>query len=416
MKAMRVFRLALLGLVICSLVFAHPGLKAQVNSAGAPEAAPGASASPSAPPAASPPSPQAPGTNSQVLHIVVGRSVIINLQARLRRVLVSNPKVADSVTTSPTQVVVTAKEPGTSSVILWDESGESRILDVYSDVDVAGLRDALEQAFGSESVQVVSDQSRVMLSGIVRNKATAEDIAKLASSYNKDVVNSLSISGRHPKQVMLHVRFAEVDRTKLAELGINIFSTGAAKTPFALSTQQFSPLSGGGGTGAGGQISGTQASFTANDLLNVFVFRPDINLGATIKALQSRNVLQVLAEPNLMAVDGQPATFHAGGEFPFPVPQAGAGIGTITIQFKPFGVRLGFTANITADDVIHMHVAPEVSTLDFANAIRVSGFVIPAISTRSAETEIELKSGQTDRKSTRLNSSHIQKSRMPSSA
>src|SRR5262249_21330356 len=134
--------------------------------------------------------------------------------------------------------------------------------------------------------------------------------------------------------------------------------------------------------------------YTVSDLLNVFVFRPDINLGATLRALQQRNVLQILAEPNLLAVDGQPATFHAGGEFPYPVPQGGVGTGLITIQFKPCGVRLRFTANITNDDVIHLKVAPEVSTLDFANALRISGFVIPAISTRAAETEIELKSGQ----------------------
>lgn len=387
-KSMRALRLALLGLVVCSLVLVHPGLKAQDSSVAAPEAAPAASALPLAPPEASPAPQEAPPGNSQVLHVVVGRSVIINLQARLRRVLVSNPKVVDSVTTSPTQVVVTAKEPGTSSVILWDESGESRILDVYSDVDVAGLRDALDQAFATESVQVASDQGRVMLSGVVRNKATADDIAKLASTYNKDVINSLSISGRHPKQIMLRVRFAEVDRTKLAEFGINIFSTGATNTIGTVSTQQFSPLTVESITNAG-------TTFNIGDLLNIFLFRPDINLGATIKALQNRNVLQILAEPNLMAVDGQPATFHAGGEFPYPVPQSGVGVSTITIQFKPFGVRLGFTANITADDVIHLKVAPEVSTLDFANAIRVSGFVIPAISTRSSETEVELKSGQT---------------------
>src|SRR5574341_778119 len=193
---------------------------------------------------------------------------------------------------------------------------------------------------------------------------------------------------------MLKVRFAEVDRTKLTEAGINIFSTGALNTPFVLSTQQFGPLSGGGPTGSGGQISGSQARFTASDLLNIFIFRPDIDLGVTIKALQSKNVLQILAEPNLLAVDGQPATFHAGGEFPYPVPQGGVAAGAITIQFKEFGVRLGFTANITGDDVVHLKVAPEVSTLDFANALRISGFVIPAISTRAAETEIELKSGQ----------------------
>lgn len=395
MKAMRAFRLALWGLVICCLLFAHPDLRAQVASGVAPESNPGTGASVSAPPAAPPSSAQPPGANSQVLHIVVGRSVIINLQARVRRVLVSNPAVVESVTTSPTQVVVTAKLAGTSSVILWDETGESRILDVYCDVDVGGLRDALEQAFGGESVQVTSDQGRVMISGVVRNKAVAEDIAKLAGAYNKEVVSSLTLSGRHPKQIMLQVKFAEVDRTKLTELGMNILSTGATKTVFATSTQQFGAPSTSGGAGSGGQIGGTLGNFTVSDLLNVFVFRPDINLGVTIRALQDRNVLQILAEPNLLAVDGQPATFHAGGQFPYPVPQAGVGgAGVITIQFKDFGVRLGFTANIGSDDVIHLKVAPEVSTLDFSQAIRISGFVIPAISTRSAETEVELKSGQ----------------------
>ena len=387
---MRAFRFALWGSVICCLLFAHPGLMAQVSSAGAPEAA----ASVPAPPAASPDAPQAPGVNSQVLHIVVGRSVIINLQTRLRRVLVSNPLVVESVTTSPTQVVVTAKMPGTSSVLLWDETGESRILDIYSDVDVGALRDAMDQAFSTESIQVTSDQGRVMLSGVVRNKAVSDEIGKLALSYNKEVVNSLTISGRHPKQILLRVKFAEVNRTKLTELGINIFSTGATNTIGTLSTQQFSPPGLEASTSGGGVAA---AKLNLSDLLNIFLFRPDLNLGATIRALQGRNVLQILAEPNLLALDGQPATFHAGGEFPFPVPQGGAGgTGTfITIQFKPFGVRLGFTANIVSDDVIRLKVAPEVSALDFANALRLQGFVVPALSTRTAETEIELKSGQT---------------------
>ena len=394
---MRAFRLVLWGLLVCFLVVSHPGLKAQESSAGAAEPEPAASAPAPSPVADEAAPQQAPGTSSQVLHIVVGRSVIINLQARLRRVLISNPVVVESVTTSPTQVVVTAKQPGTSSVLLWDETGESRILDVYSDVDVGALRDALDQAFSSESIQVTSDQGHVMISGVVRNKAVADDVVKLASSYNKDVVSSLTISGRHPKQIMLQVRFAEVDRTKLTELGINIFSTGATNTIGTISTQQFSPPGVGATSGGSAGIAGTETTLKLNDLLNVFLFRPDLNLGATIRALQGRNVLQILAEPNLLAVDGQPATFHAGGEFPFPVPQGGGAGGgaVITIQFKPFGVRLSFTGTILNDDVIHLKVAPEVSALDFANALRIQGFVVPALSTRTAETEIELKSGQT---------------------
>ena len=153
-----------------------------------------------------------------------------------------------------------------------------------------------------------------------------------------------------------------------------------------------------GGTGIKGVIgagnTGTTSTLQFSDLLNIFLFRPDINLGATIKDLQQKSILEILAEPNLMAVNGQKATFLAGGEFPFPIVQPSQGFTSITIQFKPFGVRLDFTGTISNDNVIRLHVAPEVSTLDFSNGLTISGFNIPAISTRRAETEVELKDGQ----------------------
>ncbi|HLZ00360.1 MAG TPA: type II and III secretion system protein, partial [Candidatus Angelobacter sp.] len=215
--------------------------------------------------------------------------------------------------------------------------------------------------------------------------------------------NSIGVTEkRHGRQIMLKVRFAEVDRTKLDAFGINILSTGAGNTPGVISTQQFGPptLGGGNSTGTltgtiGAPIKGTTSSFNVNDLLNLFLFRPDLNLGATLRDLQQKNVLQILAEPNLLAMNGEEAKFLAGGEFPFPVIQGGTqNTNAITIQFRPFGVQLDFIANIEDDDVIRLKVAPEVSSLDFANALTISGFVIPAISTRKAETEIELRNGQ----------------------
>jgi pilus assembly protein CpaC len=340
-------------------------------------------------------------SDTQPVHILVGRSVIINMQTRLRRVLVSNDKVVDSVTASPTQLVITAKTAGTSSVILWDETGRSRILDVYSDVDVSGLRDSLQQAFPLENVQVEADQGRVVLTGTVATKAEADDIAKIAAGYSKDVVNSLAITEKRNRQILLQVKFAEVNRTKLNAFGINFISTGAGNTPGIISTQQFGPATLGGGTGSagltgviGGSVRGTTSSFNISDLLNIFFFRPDLNFGATIKLLQNKNVLQVLAEPNLMSMPGEPARFLAGGEFPFPVVQASSTGNAVTIQFRPFGVKLDFVGTIGKDDVIRLKVAPEVSALDFSNALTLSGFVVPAISTRRAETQIELKNGQ----------------------
>jgi pilus assembly protein CpaC len=176
-----------------------------------------------------------------------------------------------------------------------------------------------------------------------------------------------------------------VNRRQLQELGVNIFSTGAAGTIGTTSTQQFGPTS--------GQTNVGDGEFRLTDLLNIFIFRPDLNLGATIRALQGRNLLEILAEPNVLALNGREASFLAGGEFPFPVVQGGTNL-AVTIQFREFGVRLTFTPNILENGKIRLKVAPEVSALDFANSVTLSGFTIPALSTRRAETEVELLDGQ----------------------
>jgi len=332
---------------------------------------------------------------TQSVHVQVGRSIILNTQARLRRIVVSNPNVLDTATVSPTQVVVTAKSPGSSSLVLWDESSNARIVDVYADVDISGLSDGIKSAYPRDSVQIEAEQGRIVVTGKVTSKAEADDILRIAGVYSKEVVNSLIVESPHEKQIMLKVQFCEVDRTKLEQFGINILSTGAANTVGTTSTGQFSPPTSGALTSAiGGSAQGFTSSLSASNLLNVFLFRPDLNLGATIQDLEQKNVLQILSEPNLMARSGQPARFLAGGEFPFPVVQGGTGSAVaVTIQFKPYGVKLDFTGTIDGD-VIRLKVAPEVSTLDFTNAVQISGFEIPAISTRRAETEVELRSGQ----------------------
>jgi pilus assembly protein CpaC len=217
--------------------------------------------------------------------------------------------------------------------------------------------------------------------------------------YAPQVVNSLTVAQiiEHDRQVMLEVRFAEVDRSRLQQAGLNIISTGFTNTIGAIGTQTFGPPSFGSAasSGGGGNNGGlATASFQLTDILNVFLFRPDINLAVTIKDLEQKAILEILAEPNLMALNGQKATFLAGGEFPFPVVQGGANVGAVTIQFRPFGVKLDFTGTINPDNIIRLHVAPEVATLDFANSVSIAGFVVPAISTRRAETEIELRDGQ----------------------
>ncbi len=340
---------------------------------------------------------------AQPLHVLVGKSVIINMETRLKRILVSNPTAIEALATTPSQVVVEAKAAGSSSLILWDEKGQSRMLDVMADLDVAGLRTAIDQAFPNASVQAQADGGRLILSGTVANQKAEDDLVKMASVYSKDVVDSLGQVAIHDRQILLEVKFAEVDRTKLDQLGLNLLSTGAANTIGTVSTQQFSPTSGSGGsafnltdtvTKPAAVASAFTTTFGLSDLLNIFLFRPDIHLGATIKDLENKSVLQILAEPNLLALTGKKASFLAGGEFPFPVLQSAQNIGAVTIQFRPFGVRLDFTGYVNPDNTIRLQVAPEVSTLDFTNGVTISGFTVPALSTRRAETEIELRDGQ----------------------
>lgn len=347
-------------------------------------------------PASTPQSPRAAQRQQgeqgpESVHIMVGHSLLIRTPSRIKRVLTGNPAVIESVLTSPRELVITAKATGGSSLMLWDEAGQNRSLDVYADLDVTPLRNTLDQSFPNNGVDVQSESGRVMLVGTVPTAVVAEQMLKMAANYSKEVVNGLRIAPPpHLKQVMLKVRFAEADRSKLTAFGINIFSTGATNTIGTVGTQQFSPLALTNGS------QGGVGQFALADLLNVFLFRPDINLGATIKDLQQKNVLQILAEPNLMAYSGVTAKFLAGGEFPYPVVQGG-GVGTVptvTIQFRPYGVKLEFTGTIEDNGVIRLKVAPEVSALDYSNTVTISGFVLPAIQTRRAETEVELKDGQ----------------------
>jgi pilus assembly protein CpaC len=335
----------------------------------------------------------------ETVHVLVGKSILINVQKPLTRVLSSNPTVVETMAASPTEIVVEGKAPGASSLILWDANGRSQVLDVVSDIDIAALRNVIQKTYPKEHLQLEADGGRLLLTGTASTSHIVEDLGKMASVYSKDVVNSILVPISHDRQVLLEVKFAEVDRAALSQVGVNIFSTGAGNTIGTTTTGQFGNFGQQKINDAFG--AGTPhfpfeiKDFTVNQVLNIFLFRPDLHLGTVIQALQAQNVLQILAEPNLMAISGQKATFLAGGEFPFPIVQPSAGFSSISIIFKPFGVKLDFTGIIQDDNTLRLHVAPEVSALDFTNAVTLpGGGTVPAISTRRAETEIELKDGQ----------------------
>jgi pilus assembly protein CpaC len=327
------------------------------------------------------------------LRVMVGKSLIINTTERLKRVSVTDPSVADPIVVGPTQIVVHGRAPGEVSLLIWDELERSRSFDLRVDVDVTAATEEEHSIFPDEQITVTPSRSAIVLSGHVSTEDVAKRAGMIAEAYSKNVVNVLTYGPVGAQEVLLEVKFAEIDRTALTQVGINLFSTGAANTIGATSTGQFSSVKI-GSVSNGGTSPPSQTTATLNDLLNIFLFRPDINLGAIIKALQTKDLLQILAEPNLIAVNGKEASFLAGGEFPFPVVQPGQGFTAVTIQFKEFGIRLKFTPVIMPNGNIHLRVQPEVSQLDFSQALVVSGFTIPALSTRRADTEFELQDGQ----------------------
>src|SRR5437773_9071747 len=330
---------------------------------------------------------QPPEVRAQ-LHVQLGKSFLIASQQELQRVSVTDPAIASTVIVSPTQILVHGLKAGSGTLILWDSQDRPQVFDLTVDFDISSLRETIRTMFPGETLQVAQSGGSLVLTGNASSKTVSDRAAAVAATLSPAVVNMVQTAEAARQTVLLQVKFAEVDRAAIQQLGMNLFSTGATNTLGAVSTQQFGPLSPANARAGGGVTVGI------SDLLNVFLFRPDLNLGVTIRALQQKNLLQVLAEPNVLAINGAEASFLAGGEFPFPVLQGGAAANAVTIQFKEFGVRLNFLPQIMPDGVIRLKVAPEVSSLDFANGLTVSGFTVPALSSRKMSTQVDLRDGQ----------------------
>jgi len=335
----------------------------------------------------------------EALHLIINRSLVITSPVQIMRVSLANPNICDAIVVSPREILLNGKEAGATSLVIWGQSGQMQTFDVYVDLDVLELSNDIRNTFPNVPVKVQVSKDLVTLSGHVSSPEVADKILELAQSMvprKQDVVSLLEVPAPPTGEVLLKVRFAEVDRSALKTFGVNLVSVPPAKNVGTISTQQFSPPGlRSGSIGSLGDTGGSGSGISLQNLLNVFIFRPDINLAATIQALQTQNLLQILAEPNVLTQSGKKAAFLAGGEFPFPVIQsASTGFPTVTIQFHDFGVRLDFTPTITQDGYIHLKVRPEVSSLDFSNALTIEGFTVPAISTRRVESEMDLRDGQ----------------------
>jgi len=293
--------------------------------------------------------------------------------------------------TAPTQLLIHGKQPGTISLFVWDRAGAIKTYEVKVRRDLTPLIAHVKQLFAGEPITVMGSGKDVVLSGTVSSKYVIEKAAEVAAGYvdkKENVVNLLKQQeGVASNQVMLRVRFAEVSRNALQELGGAVFSDGYNNQFGRITTQQFpAPF-------FDQQAAMLGKTLVFGDYLNLFLFDAKNQIGAVVKALQGRGVFQSLAEPNLIALNGKEASFLAGGEFPYPVPQGN--FGSFSIQFKEYGVRLKFTPTVLGGDLIQLKINPEVSSLDFNNAVVIEGFRIPALTSRRADTEVELRDGQT---------------------
>jgi pilus assembly protein CpaC len=337
----------------------------------------------------------------QSLHLLVGRSLVITSPTRIKRVSLADPSIAEAVVVDPNEVLVNGKAPGGVSLIIWDEAGQSQNFEVSVDIDVLGLTQKIHEVFPSEPVQIETSGTVVMLSGKISSAQVADKILEVVKNVTPKVTSLMQVPSVPSAQILLQVRFAEVNRAAISQLGANFLRNFGSNMPLSVTTGQFSPPTLGqtSSVSSNGSTSTTNTSgndFLISNLLNIAIFRPDLNLSAFIQALQENNLLEILAEPNLLTESGKEASFLAGGQFPYPVLQAVSGGTTpgITIQFKEYGIRLSFTPTMTQEGRIHLKVQPEVSTLDYANAITISGFLLPALATNSATSEMELTDGQ----------------------
>lgn len=333
------------------------------------------------------------------MELTVGRGELLTFPVDVVRVVVAEPKIADAVVVSPRELMVSAKGAGKTTLVIWQSGQAPETYNIAVRADNSEQQDfdrKLRESLPGAEVKYTASADTIVLTGRVRDREQLKRAAALASTKAKTVVNLLEAPAAvDPRQILLQVKFASVDRVGLSELGFNFFSADdkmlGGGTTQQFQSPRFSQLQ-----FENHQFSNATVNFA--DLLNLFVFRPDMNIGATIRALQSRNLLQILAEPNLITIEGSEASFLAGGEFPFPTitstSTGGATAPVVTVQFKKFGIQLSFTPTVTASGAINLKVAPEVSSLDFSNGVTLQGVLIPAISSRRAETEVLLKDGE----------------------
>ncbi|MDX1388134.1 MAG: type II and III secretion system protein family protein [Acidobacteriota bacterium] len=328
------------------------------------------------------------GQASQEIVIAVGNSTVIPGGGTLTRIAIGDPNVAEATTAGPTEVLVNGVGPGSTTLFIWTAAGTRTSYTIRVTLDAPSLEREFAALFPTENIRVTAVGSSVILSGNIQDPRVEDKVVQLAATIGEDVTVMNNLSVPNPGQVLLQVRFAEVSRSWQRELGPTLLAHQGNNVDVVLGPQD-----------------NVQTRDTDNpnesiaevfsEAVNFFLFHEPSGVTAFIQALETNGLFKSLAEPNLIAMPAETASFLAGGEFPFPVLQGNQGNNAVTIEFKEFGIRLDFVPLITNSGSIRLRVSPEVSALDFANGLSLQGFQIPSLLARRASTVVELEDGQT---------------------
>src|SRR5436190_735921 len=319
------------------------------------------------------------------VNVLVGQSRVINFDRPVGRFSVSNPEIAEAVLVTPDQVIVNGKAFGQVNFIAWEQgSGSYLVFDVYVRTNLSLIDSQIRALFPKDDIRLSQANGSVVLSGNVSDPKVSAQVQSVVEAAGFKVVNMLGSPVKGMAQVQLQVRVAEVSKNRMKDFGTSYAYQGSSSGAYANS---------GGGPSALSTVTNGVLGGTLSSALNLFVLAG--NTQGMIRAMQTQGAVRELAEPNLIAMDGQQASFLAGGEFPVPIVQGGGGgQNTVTIIFKEYGVRLNFKPTIIDEDHIRLVLEPEVSTIDFANGVKFDGFLIPGLRTRRAKTGVELRDGQ----------------------
>ncbi len=305
-----------------------------------------------------------------------GASALLTRPSALERVSIADENIANASVISPREILINGINVGTTSLLVWAEGDVVRLYNIEVQADVQSLQRQLDTLYPNQDIVVTTAGNTVIVSGVVRDPVVVRRVMELAEATGATVVNNLQAPA--PEQILLHVEFAEVGTQVVKRLGTDLTF---------INPQNYGDL---------GSSDLWSLETISEGIVNFTVLGDNSAFDAFITALKSTGEFKSLAEPNLIALEGQEASFLAGGEFPYPSVQSSGGVVTnaVTVQFREFGIQLRFTPTVTNTGNVRLHVAPEVSTLDFATGLQFAGFQVPSINTRRVETEVELRPGQ----------------------